>query len=435
MKRQRILEGRDLSMEDDRISILPDAVIHSILELLPTKCAVSTSELSKRWRYMWTSISNYDFTEGFSLEINPERTTTLMNLVDRVLFFRDMTTIKKFSVGVLGVFEESRVNAWVSTITMRKVQELFLAIYLLEQPYVFPESIFSCKSLTSLRLESNHCILKLPIHMHLPNLKNVHLKDITFPNDSSVLKFVSSCPTLEELILYECKVMNMKTFCISSPMLKTLTIFFGEEDGDDLSTCEIEISAPNLIELDLISYALKDYSLSSFSSLVDAQIMIYSSDVNEALYNCVSKLLPSLLNVEVLKLSSDIILGNLLDAMVDATELLEDKEFWKEMEVGDCGILDATTTSSFLCLKKVEFIEFGSCKTELPLLIFFLKNARVLESLSIDFAPIDWMLRRKKLGQESVNSEVPRENSYSSEFSRENSEDVGPDNSLRFHIS
>ena len=47
----------------DRISNLPDAVLQHILTLLETKDAVKTSTLSKRWQYLWMSITDLVFME------------------------------------------------------------------------------------------------------------------------------------------------------------------------------------------------------------------------------------------------------------------------------------------------------------------------------------------------------------------------------------
>ncbi|KAM0017032.1 putative F-box domain-containing protein [Helianthus debilis subsp. tardiflorus] len=46
---------------DDRLSMLPEDILALILSLMPTKYAVQTSILSKRWRYTWTFVTNLDF--------------------------------------------------------------------------------------------------------------------------------------------------------------------------------------------------------------------------------------------------------------------------------------------------------------------------------------------------------------------------------------
>jgi len=43
----------DRAKKEDRISKLPDEIIHRILSTLDVKVVVQTSILSKRWRYFW----------------------------------------------------------------------------------------------------------------------------------------------------------------------------------------------------------------------------------------------------------------------------------------------------------------------------------------------------------------------------------------------
>ncbi|OMP01228.1 hypothetical protein COLO4_12050 [Corchorus olitorius] len=49
-------QKRAKPMQEDRISTLPDSIIHHFLSLLPIKDAVKTGVLSKRWKDIWTSV-------------------------------------------------------------------------------------------------------------------------------------------------------------------------------------------------------------------------------------------------------------------------------------------------------------------------------------------------------------------------------------------
>ncbi|XP_026445006.1 F-box/FBD/LRR-repeat protein At1g16930-like isoform X2 [Papaver somniferum] len=60
------MERGDSSSGEDRISQLPDSIIHHILSFLSdTTYAVQTCVLSKRWRYLWTSLPVLKFSDEF----------------------------------------------------------------------------------------------------------------------------------------------------------------------------------------------------------------------------------------------------------------------------------------------------------------------------------------------------------------------------------
>lgn len=54
---------------EDRISELPDAILHIVLSYLNTEDAVRTSVLSKRWRGVWAHAPNLEFAQNHHLKL------------------------------------------------------------------------------------------------------------------------------------------------------------------------------------------------------------------------------------------------------------------------------------------------------------------------------------------------------------------------------
>ncbi|XP_071691038.1 F-box/FBD/LRR-repeat protein At1g16930-like isoform X2 [Rutidosis leptorrhynchoides] len=58
-----------LKVEIDRLSNLPEELIHKILSFMSTKHVVQTSALSSRWKYTWTSMPCLDFSSNDFAEL------------------------------------------------------------------------------------------------------------------------------------------------------------------------------------------------------------------------------------------------------------------------------------------------------------------------------------------------------------------------------
>ncbi|RZC51398.1 hypothetical protein C5167_019818 [Papaver somniferum] len=130
------------SQEKDRISELPHSLINLILGFLPTKCVVSTSVLSKRWRHIWTSVPVLEL--EFPRILEQEYTTrdaervwelyllqpqSFMNFVDTKLSLHHETRdIKKFYLDSRDhyYYQTSRVEEWLSSLLTRHSLEEFV---------------------------------------------------------------------------------------------------------------------------------------------------------------------------------------------------------------------------------------------------------------------------------------------------------------------
>ncbi|OVA14307.1 hypothetical protein BVC80_9021g38 [Macleaya cordata] len=162
-----------------------------------------------------------------------------------MLILRGTSKIKKFALSCNGLFDESRINAWISTIIRCEVAELILVIEV-KEAFKNPLSLFTCESLIKLKLEINS-ILYLPKSISFPRLRYLELYRVKFRDEYLNEQLFSNCPVLEELILLECTWVNMKSVCISAPALKRLMIDgHYRANGDIIHNCEVKIHAPGL---------------------------------------------------------------------------------------------------------------------------------------------------------------------------------------------
>lgn len=252
--------------DEDRISSLPKDVLQHILSFLETKDAVLTGILSRRWRYLWTSVPIVDFDDK-PLYSNQSKfwysidAGCFMNFVERVLLFRDASDIKRFRLSCRVFFNASRVHSWISAAVKHKVQELDLCLFV-DETFLLPHSVFNSASLTLLKLEMNWH-LQLPSQISFPSLKILHLGLLTFQNDNSVERLFSCCPMLEELDILDCDWIELKSVTIYIPSLKRLTIedlpvfsLIGNTNG-----CEIKINAAKLSSFRYCGYLNNDIQL------------------------------------------------------------------------------------------------------------------------------------------------------------------------------
>ncbi|XP_026437031.1 uncharacterized protein LOC113335029 [Papaver somniferum] len=130
----------------DRISELPDALIHHIFSFLDIESVIQTCILARRWRYLWASVPTIKISEaGFIRGDVYDDFVSLysfINFVDRFLLLRDSSSyIQTFKLKWenLDVYlrrlelkydASNRVATWVLPAVKHNVQVLILDIYL-----------------------------------------------------------------------------------------------------------------------------------------------------------------------------------------------------------------------------------------------------------------------------------------------------------------
>ncbi|XP_026459947.1 F-box/LRR-repeat protein At4g14103-like [Papaver somniferum] len=264
------MDLNNIGEAEDRISELPDSLLHRILSFLDNKEVACTSVLSKRWSHIWTSIPTLVFPNLYhKSEINK-----FMDFVDRTLRLRDASSnIQKIHIYMKQHFNASRVHSWISNITGRNVEKLDLWLNQRE-PFLIPSSLFTCESLITFELIAYFIPLSIPKSFSLPKLKSLTLCGFHFIDDCWNQQHISNCPVLENLIL-DLNWFGVRNFCISTPVLKYLEIDHGViEDDDGLQNCVLKINAPNLASLTYRGCVAKEYVLSSFQSLESAEVWL-----------------------------------------------------------------------------------------------------------------------------------------------------------------
>ncbi|KAI3842676.1 hypothetical protein MKX03_027340 [Papaver bracteatum] len=429
------------SQRKDIISELPEPLIHHILSFLPTQCVVSTSVLSKRWRYIWTSVPVLDLRDvefpsvARLLDTNAEHERVenlyslqfqrLMNFVDKKLsLHRETRDIKKFYLDNLDV-QRFQVEEWLSDLFTRQSLEEF--VFYAESS---PEGLFPSRgtytSLTILELGTWDPVY-LPDAINFPNLKICRLRNATLYMHSEDLtqQFFSNLPVLEQLELIDCD-WNISELLISAPALKYLFITGPSEAvffHGPIPKFKINIFAPNLLSLRYTDFAAEDYILHRFETLVNAVIdckRLYRSLPQEK-DPISTKFIKKLSNVKRLKISGgtfeellfpddvftnwpmfhnlvylevaskisfseDKTLLNFLRISPNLATIIIAQGFVGHLSSTDGGWTpDMVPQCMLLHLKAVKFFEFYGCLEDLNVVQTFLKYARVLERMIIKF--------------------------------------------------
>ncbi|KAJ1383996.1 Leucine-rich repeat domain superfamily [Sesbania bispinosa] len=248
-KRQKTNEIKDI------ISNLPESIIGRILSFLPTKDAVRTSVLSKRWTFMWTSITKLDLDD--SEFYSPKRKTGgkqfFINFVNRALILTKASRMESFSLVIANKYDVSLVNTWIS-------EELVLKV-------------------------CTRCAIKVPtICVHFGFLKLLKLSGIVFTIDSS-----SSCgrpwlslPVLKKFEASNCIWLSAKAVTLEAPLLESVFI---EQDSKSVSheprSCAIKFRVLHLKEFTYCGFGISQtITLSDPSSAhnASANIILYQRE-------------------------------------------------------------------------------------------------------------------------------------------------------------
>ncbi|KAL8156666.1 hypothetical protein AgCh_001672 [Apium graveolens] len=252
--------------EGDRLSSLPDDILHQILSFLGTRQAVQTSVLSKRWRHVWTTTSSLTF--DWYDQLFPYTHSGIIKFMEHVLSNRNHETpVSCFKLFAVYPFPPSFLRRLIRYPIDHNVVEVDID---LEFHRYQPFNLSTFSSNTTQRLK-----LRVPLDFGdssgsdgvwvLPVLKTLHL---ICPPHISNYKIPVSCliclPALTTLCLDGVELPESLS-SMSLPALTTL----------NLKRCNLpqEVWAfPDLLNLELDDVPLPQNITHFFSALVKLDV-------------------------------------------------------------------------------------------------------------------------------------------------------------------
>ncbi|KAG5234269.1 FBD-associated F-box protein [Salix suchowensis] len=232
----------------DRISRLPDHVLHYILSYLPIGAVVRFSVLSKTWHRISTSFPVSDFSED-GLRLSKRREiqdwkNKFINFVQDSLLAQHHhnTRSRKFRLSMdLDSYDPqitSRADHLLELAAKCGVSEFDLNFQNISH-YFLPQALLSAEEITVLRLNGDYK-LSLPHHaINWPSLRVLSLMNVCV--DEAILQnLISGCPLIEKLAVVYCY--GVKSIRISGCIkLKEVEV----NEGDSVLE-RIEIHVPSL---------------------------------------------------------------------------------------------------------------------------------------------------------------------------------------------
>ncbi|XP_076929762.1 FBD-associated F-box protein At4g10400-like [Bidens hawaiensis] len=367
----------------DRISRLPEEIQSHILSLMPTKFAVQTCVLSKRWRYTWMSITNLNFDDKPPFCFN-----NLETFVDRALGLCKSSQIESFPLDFSTLCVQSVVSNWIDKAITLKVRELDIQYMLLK----LPSSVFTCTTLTKLKICYGIVWMCEPA-VNLPCLKTLDVEVFSNPF-LNAFKLIAGSPMLKNLSLGVVCFHGKGDYIFDIPMLKRLKLHLRHSKN----TNKLVLRVPKLEHLNFDGTLYSLFVMEDVSSLVEASFSFEEKPFD----SLTVELLKGISGVKLLSFKK-ILSASPLPVFANM-EHLELKGFWhfklipkflerspelKEIYIekleGSRWIAPKLVPAYMLAkLRTIKFLNFKWRKCDIPFFKFLLGNAKVSRTVSIN---------------------------------------------------
>ncbi|XP_023632853.1 putative F-box/FBD/LRR-repeat protein At1g22000, partial [Capsella rubella] len=305
-----VTETKGCQRIETRICDLPDDLLLGILDHVPTKDAVATSILSKRWRYVWTMLPTLEFKDDGSESVGWFIENSLQ-----------LHKAPKLDCLIVEVGPRCPVDLdvgkWVENAVNRGVLGLDFNLLWNAEPTSFPKGLYTCDTLVALTL-SNQILVDVSYQARLPSLLKLDLNYVVYKDEDSLVRLLSISPVLECLMVSRHVNDNLKNFTVKVSSLKILfyhrtwhnnevegieiddvdfdedevgdnEVDFDEdvvnevEDDDDNLTESLVIDSPALTQLDLtdVCKGCEGYCLTENMPCIDVAYIYYAHNPDE----------------------------------------------------------------------------------------------------------------------------------------------------------
>ncbi|KAG6604834.1 putative F-box/FBD/LRR-repeat protein At4g03220 [Cucurbita moschata] len=310
--RRRRLSNSHNQTGVDYISHLPDAVLHHILTLLPIKTVAQSATLSSRWRSLWFTLPDLDFSNSI---FNSNSNSNPADIIAGILNARDHKHSNVRLLRFSATLSFSRLNALFRIAVRHKIQHLHIQVSTNDY-FNFPRGIIASDSLRVFSLRSIYPGFRLPPSSIMSSgfrlLSSLSLALMILDRPSLVDLFTdSSFPLLKKLNLESCSgLMNLRVQC---PVLQDfslegcfqlqgLDVLGGKLERVRICSCFdahgsswVKIVAPNLKTLVWIYNAVTDeVNLGDLKSLNQASLGLLCQHFSNTKLHSVSALLSAI---------------------------------------------------------------------------------------------------------------------------------------------
>ncbi|AES93919.1 cyclin-like F-box protein [Medicago truncatula] len=182
---------------------LPDDVLCHILSFLPTRDAVATSLLSKRWKPLWLSFRSFDLDDNYFSDFH--RFSNFVTSSPQSIQSLRLTCGSHFTFEFEDV-EEDAFDLFLYRLSFKGIQELDLCLVtLIELPFGF----YTCNNLVTLKLD-NVTFKDGSSYINFPLLKSLNLNDVVFGNRANMFDFFCGCPNVEDVEVTSLSIVNSR---------------------------------------------------------------------------------------------------------------------------------------------------------------------------------------------------------------------------------